>query len=91
MKHLVKIAVPAAMAGGVMQINLLVGQQVASYFDRAVGVAALRGSPVSTAFGCGRHRCRHVSYCPTCPAAFKRGMKPVRKTRFRALQKSRSL
>ena len=37
MKHLVKIAVPAAMAGGVMQINLLVGQQVASYFDRAVG------------------------------------------------------
>lgn len=37
MKHLIKIAVPAAMAGGVMQINLLVGQQVASYFDRAVG------------------------------------------------------
>ena len=37
MKHLVKIAIPAAMAGGVMQINLLVGQQVASYFDRAVG------------------------------------------------------
>lgn len=37
MKHLVKVAVPAAMAGGVMQINLLVGQQVASYFDRAVG------------------------------------------------------
>ena len=37
MRHLVKIAVPAAMAGGVMQINLLVGQQVASYFDRAVG------------------------------------------------------
>ncbi len=37
MKHLIKIAIPAAMAGGVMQINLLVGQQVASYFDRAVG------------------------------------------------------
>lgn len=37
MKHLTKIALPAAMAGGVMQINLLVGQQVASYFDRAVG------------------------------------------------------
>lgn len=37
MKHLVRIAVPAAMAGGVMQINLLVGQQVASHFDRAVG------------------------------------------------------
>ncbi len=37
MKHLIKVAVPAAMAGGVMQINLLVGQQVASYFDRAVG------------------------------------------------------
>ncbi|MEM6891425.1 MAG: murein biosynthesis integral membrane protein MurJ [Pseudomonadota bacterium] len=37
MRHLVKVAVPAALAGGVMQINLLVGQQVASYFDRAVG------------------------------------------------------
>ena len=37
MKHLVAVALPAAMAGGVMQINLLVGQQVASYFDRAVG------------------------------------------------------
>ncbi len=37
MKHLVKVAVPAALAGGVMQINLLVGQQVASHFDRAVG------------------------------------------------------
>lgn len=37
MKRLVIIAVPAALAGGVVQINLLVGQQVASYFDRAVG------------------------------------------------------
>ncbi|MDK3019574.1 murein biosynthesis integral membrane protein MurJ [Pseudodonghicola flavimaris] len=34
--RLVKIAVPAALAGGVVQVNLLVGQQVASYFDRAV-------------------------------------------------------
>ncbi|MEP4197029.1 MAG: murein biosynthesis integral membrane protein MurJ [Aliishimia sp.] len=37
MRKLVRIAVPAALAGGVVQINLLVGQQVASYFDRAVG------------------------------------------------------
>ena len=37
MKRLVRIAVPAALAGGVVQVNLLVGQQVASYFDRAVG------------------------------------------------------
>ncbi|MBD0864778.1 MAG: murein biosynthesis integral membrane protein MurJ [Rhodobacteraceae bacterium] len=37
MRKLVTIALPAAMAGGVTQINLLVGQQVASYFDRAVG------------------------------------------------------
>ena len=37
LKRLVRVAVPAAMAGGVVQINLLVGQQVASYFDRAVG------------------------------------------------------
>jgi len=36
-RQLVIVAVPAALAGGVMQINLLVGQQVASYFDRAVG------------------------------------------------------
>ncbi|ETX15179.1 virulence factor MviN [Roseivivax halodurans JCM 10272] len=37
MKHLTRVAVPAALAGGVMQINLLVGQQVASNFDKAVG------------------------------------------------------
>jgi putative peptidoglycan lipid II flippase len=34
---LVRIAIPASLAGGVVQINLLVGQQVASYFDKAVG------------------------------------------------------
>jgi putative peptidoglycan lipid II flippase len=37
LKRLTKIAIPAAMAGGVVQINLLVGQQVASHFDHAVG------------------------------------------------------
>ncbi len=37
MRNLVRVAVPAALAGGVMQINLLVGQQVASYFENAVG------------------------------------------------------
>ncbi len=37
MARLVTVAVPAALAGGVVQINLLVGQQVASYFDHAVG------------------------------------------------------
>jgi putative peptidoglycan lipid II flippase len=31
------LGVPAALAGGVMQINLLVGTQVASYFDGAIG------------------------------------------------------
>lgn len=36
MARLVQIAIPAALAGGVMQINLLVGQQVASNFDNAV-------------------------------------------------------
>jgi putative peptidoglycan lipid II flippase len=36
MAHLVRIAIPAALAGGVMQVNLLVGQQVASNFDKAV-------------------------------------------------------
>lgn len=37
MKQLVVVAVPAALSGGVMQINLLVGQQVASNFEKAVG------------------------------------------------------
>ena len=37
MRNLVRVAIPAALAGGVVQVNLLVGQQVASYFDRAVG------------------------------------------------------
>ena len=36
MKRLFRVAVPAALAGGVMQINLLVGQQVASHFEKAV-------------------------------------------------------
>ena len=36
LKRLAIIAAPAALAGGVVQINLLVGRQVASYFDGAV-------------------------------------------------------
>ncbi|MEM1298557.1 MAG: murein biosynthesis integral membrane protein MurJ [Pseudomonadota bacterium] len=35
-KRLVVVGIPAALAGGVMQINLLVGTQVASYFEGAV-------------------------------------------------------
>ena len=35
-KRLAIIAFPAALAGGVVQVNLLVGRQVASYFDGAV-------------------------------------------------------
>lgn len=34
--NLIKIAVPAALAGGVIQINLVVGRQIASYYDGAV-------------------------------------------------------
>jgi putative peptidoglycan lipid II flippase len=37
MKRLVIVAIPAALAGGVMQVNLLVGQLVASHFEKAVG------------------------------------------------------
>ncbi|WP_417604209.1 murein biosynthesis integral membrane protein MurJ [Primorskyibacter flagellatus] len=37
MRRLIVVAVPAALASGVMQINLLVGQQVASHFEKAVG------------------------------------------------------
>ena len=36
MAQLVRIAIPAALAGGVMQVNLLVGQQVASNYDKAI-------------------------------------------------------
>ncbi|WP_184012979.1 murein biosynthesis integral membrane protein MurJ [Rubricella aquisinus] len=36
LKRLAIIALPAALAGGVMQINLLVGRQVASYFEGAI-------------------------------------------------------
>jgi putative peptidoglycan lipid II flippase len=36
MATLVRIAVPAALAGGVVQVNLLVGQLVASNYDKAV-------------------------------------------------------
>ncbi len=36
LKRLLIIAAPAALAGGVVQINLLVGRQVASFFDGAI-------------------------------------------------------
>jgi len=36
-RRLIRLGVPAALAGGVMQINLLVGTQVASYFEGAIG------------------------------------------------------
>ena len=36
MKRLARIALPAIVAGGVVQINLLVGRQVASYFEGAI-------------------------------------------------------
>ncbi|MEM9320884.1 MAG: murein biosynthesis integral membrane protein MurJ, partial [Pseudomonadota bacterium] len=36
MRRLLVIAGPAMLAGGVMQINLLVGRQVASFFDGAI-------------------------------------------------------
>ena len=36
MRRLVMVAAPAMLAGGVVQINLLVGRQVASHFDGAV-------------------------------------------------------
>jgi len=36
MKRLAIIALPAMLAGGVMQVNLLVGRQVASFFDGAI-------------------------------------------------------
>ncbi|RYH08309.1 murein biosynthesis integral membrane protein MurJ [Tropicimonas sp. IMCC6043] len=36
MKRLARVALPAMLAGGVVQVNLLVGRQVASYFDGAI-------------------------------------------------------
>jgi len=37
LRRLVQLGLPAALAAGVMQVNLLVGTQVASYFEGAVG------------------------------------------------------
>jgi putative peptidoglycan lipid II flippase len=36
MRRLARIAAPAMLAGGVVQVNLLIGRQVASYYDNAV-------------------------------------------------------
>ncbi len=36
LRRLAAIAAPAALAGGVVQVNLLVGRQVASFFDGAI-------------------------------------------------------
>lgn len=36
MKALALVALPAMLSGGVLQINLLIGQQVASHYDKAV-------------------------------------------------------
>ncbi|MEM9247725.1 MAG: murein biosynthesis integral membrane protein MurJ [Pseudomonadota bacterium] len=36
LRQLARIAAPAMLAGGVVQINLIVGRQVASYFDGAI-------------------------------------------------------
>ena len=36
MRRLVRVGIPGVLAGGVVQINLVVGTQVASYFDGAV-------------------------------------------------------
>ncbi|MEM6488134.1 MAG: murein biosynthesis integral membrane protein MurJ [Pseudomonadota bacterium] len=37
MRQLAILAAPAALAGGVMQINLVIGRQVASYWEGAIG------------------------------------------------------
>ncbi len=36
MRRLLRIALPAALAGGVVQVNMVVGQVVASHYDKAV-------------------------------------------------------
>ncbi|MEQ9041431.1 MAG: murein biosynthesis integral membrane protein MurJ [Silicimonas sp.] len=36
LKRLARIAAPAALAGGVVQVNLLIGRQVASFYDGAI-------------------------------------------------------
>ncbi|WP_126974594.1 murein biosynthesis integral membrane protein MurJ [Frigidibacter oleivorans] len=37
LRQLLAVAAPAVLAGGVVQVNLLVGRQVASFFDNAIG------------------------------------------------------
>ena len=65
LKRLAIIAAPAALAGGVVQINLLVGRQVASFFDGAVAwlsyACSDRADGHTTASGqCAvRTRCLH--------------------------------
>lgn len=36
MKKMVRVAIPAMLAGGVVQVNLIIGRQIASYHDQAI-------------------------------------------------------
>ena len=90
LKRLAIIAAPAALAGGVVQINLLVGRQVASSLT-----ARWPGFPMPT----GSINCPWVwsgsrlalCCCRTCRGACKRGMTRAVGMRSTALRRSASL
>ncbi|CAM5359915.1 lipid II flippase MurJ [Frigidibacter albus] len=59
MRRLLAIAFPSVLAGGVVQINLMVGKQVSSLFEGAVAWLNYADRLYQPAFGGGRHRHRH--------------------------------
>ncbi len=78
LKRLAIIAAPAALAGGVTQINLLVGRQVASFFEGAVAWLYYADRLYQLPLGRGRHRHRHRVAAGTLaqPARRRYGRQP---------------
>ncbi len=70
LKRLAIIAAPAALAGGVVQINLLIGRQVASFFDGAIAWLNYARPPLPVAAWRRRHRHRRRAAArPLAPPA----------------------
>ena len=67
LKHLAVIAGPAVLAGGVVQINLLVGRQVASFTEGAVAWLSYADRLYQLPLGRGGHRHRHGPFARAFP------------------------
>ena len=72
LKRLAIIAGPAVLAGGVVQINLLVGRQVACFTEGRGGLAVLCRPAVPAAAWASSASPSAPSCCPTCRAACAR-------------------